>query len=120
MSICEPVITGAKRSVGSDASGEHVADLVDLDHQPEVAHPGHHQVTAVPIGVGQRQPGATTLAVRSGDRSDLPERLDSASQTIGVDPKLGMRVAVRWYDHAATLPTRTVARNTVRSGPVDR
>ena len=88
VSMCEPVITGAARGIGSRPGGDDVADRVDRHVEPEVAHPRHDEVAALAVVVGQRQPGAAPLAVRPVDRADLAERLDPCRQAVAVDAQV--------------------------------
>ena len=56
---------------------DHVADRVDRDLEPQIAHPRDHEVTARTVLVGERQPGT---ALRIGDRADrAPARRDGRS-----------------------------------------
>ena len=75
VSMWLPVSTG-----GSVASGGHVpndvADLVDVDAQAEVAHPRDHEVTAVPVVVGEREPGVAARPFAPVDRADLSQLVE--------------------------------------------
>ena len=63
-----------------------IASMVTL--QAEVVHPRHHQVAAVAIGVGERQPGAPAFAVRTVHGADLAERLEPSPQPSTIDPQV--------------------------------
>jgi hypothetical protein len=51
-----------QRRVQPGAGGDHVADPVDADRQPQVPHPAHHQLAAAGVLVGQRQPAVAAVA----------------------------------------------------------
>ena len=95
------------------------ADLIDLDHQTEIAHPRHDQIATVSIFVRQCKPGAASLAVRTGDRSDLTERFETGDQALGVDPQGVVGCVGCPLLHATTLPTARPGRNIRRTGQVD-
>ncbi len=55
---------------------DDVADAVDVDPQPEVTHPGDHEVATLLVGVGQRE--ARDAAGCEG--ADLGQRVESRPQ----------------------------------------
>ena len=77
------------RWVGSGAGSDDVADRVDPDLESEVRHPGSNQISAVPVRVGQGQPGRSGLALRPAYRPELTQLVDAAHETVTVDPELG-------------------------------
>ena len=75
--MCDPVITGASSGSVPGRVREHVADLVDLDHQAEVVHPRHDEIAAGPIIVGQSEPGTAALASGTYDLADRAQLVNS-------------------------------------------
>ena len=71
--------------VGPCSGSDDVANRIDSHVETEVAHPGEHEIAAGFVVVGQRETGATRLAVGTADRSDLAEISDPTEQTIAVD-----------------------------------
>ena len=75
---------------------DHVADRVDRDLEPEIAHPRDHEIAAGPVLVGERQPGT---ALRIGDRADARQLVETVDQAGTVDAQ---RRPIR---HGSTVPT---------------
>ena len=77
---------------------DHVADRIDRDLEPEVAHPRDDEVAARPVLVGERQPGT---ALRVGDRADARQLVETVDQAGPVDAQ---RRPIR---HGPTVPSFT-------------
>ncbi len=90
--------------------GDHIADGVHGNLEAGVAHPHRDQVTALPVGVSQRQAGAATAV----DGAHLPELAEPTDQAVGVDAERG-GPGGGWHDSTITLGERTVNKSSTCS-----
>ncbi len=131
VSMCEPTITAA--AVGSlPARVATTLPMASIETcMPRSTHPRHDQIPTVTVGIGQRQPGAASLAVRAVDGADLTERLEPLPQTgrrrcarrssrPSSAPEIESRDLAERIAERATPSRRTVLRHVRPSPPSGR
>ena len=95
-------------AAGPDA--HDVADRVDGDREPEVAHPADHTVTGRPVLVAEGEP-ADAAAL---DGADLRQGIDAASKALEIDAE------IRRPGHRVVPPRRSRGRGQALPCPPPR
>ena len=90
---------GRKRLIEPGALADDVPDGVDADVEAEILHPGHHQVPARAVLVGEREARGTAAL----DGSDLREIGEPPQQAIGVDVHRFLHRSLQFVKEAVSI-----------------